>query len=112
VSFLSVRLVAFYQDLGLVGLPYRLRRQLLYDLATWWRLLIRDDQLAVGALVNVIVLGLALRNDSEPKKKGNQSCVDAFHRETSPFYSTGLSLFPVGVHHVYPHWTCFFGLRF
>ena len=47
---------------------------LLYDFAPWRRLLIRDNQLTVRTLVNVIILGLALCNHSETKKKGETKC--------------------------------------
>jgi hypothetical protein len=45
---------------------------LLYDFATWRGLLIRDNQLTVGTLVNVIFLGLALCNN-ETKKNGEKT---------------------------------------
>ena len=49
-------------------------RQLLYDFAPWRWLLIRDNQLTVGTFVNVVILGLALCNHSETKKKGETKC--------------------------------------
>jgi hypothetical protein len=60
--------------LELAGLPYQLPRQLVYDFAPWRRLLIRDDQLIIGTLVNVIFLGLALCNHGETNKKGETKC--------------------------------------
>jgi hypothetical protein len=56
--------------IGHTGQPF-------YDFAPWRRLLIRDNQLALGAFVKVIVLGLALCNDSEPKKKGETKRQDS-----------------------------------
>jgi len=47
---------------------------LLYDFAPWRRLLVRDNQLTVGIVVNVIFLGLALCNHSETEKKGETKC--------------------------------------
>ena len=44
-------------------------KSLPYDFATWGRLLVRDNQVTIGSLVDVIVLGLALSDDSETKKK-------------------------------------------
>jgi hypothetical protein len=40
----------------------------------WRFLLIRDNQLTVGTMVNVTFLGLALCNHSESKKKGEKKC--------------------------------------
>ena len=53
--------------------------QLLNDLATWRRFLIRDDQTAIGSLVDVIFFSVALRGHSEDKEKSKpdselQSC--------------------------------------
>src|SRR6266550_252876 len=63
---------------------------LFYDFAPWRRLLIRDNQLTVGVLVNVMFLGLALCNHSQTKKKGETKC--KIQSWTSPFNadSTGL----------------------
>jgi hypothetical protein len=55
---------------------------LLYDFAPWRRLLVRDNQLTVGILVNVLFLGLAFCNHSETKKKGETKCKIQSH--TSP----------------------------
>ena len=41
-----------------------------------------EIQLTLGAFVKVVVLGLALRNDSETKKKGKTKCKVQSH--TSP----------------------------
>ena len=43
-------------------------------LLPWRWLLIRDNQLTVGILVNVMFLSLALRNHDETKKKGETNC--------------------------------------
>jgi len=51
-------------------------------LLPWWRLLIRDNQLTVWSLVNVIILGLGLCNYSETKKEGETKCNIQSH--TSP----------------------------
>ena len=81
MSLLSVRLAAFHRGLERVELGSQLPREvlLLYDFASWRGLLVRDDQLTVGTLVNVIVLSMPWRNHSETKKKGEtkrkiQSC--------------------------------------
>ena len=80
VGFPSIRLAADSRVPELAELPYQSHpRQLLDDFAPWRRLLIRDNQLTVGSLVNVIILGLAICNHSETKKKGEtkwkiQSC--------------------------------------
>ena len=80
MSLLSVCLAAAYRVLGLVGPLYQSPPgQLSYDFASWRRLLIRDNQLSIGIVVNVVFLGLAFRNHSETNKKGNQSRLDAFH---------------------------------
>jgi hypothetical protein len=74
VNLLSGRLAAFYRVLGLVGLLISHPWKLFYDFASWRGLLIRDNQLTVGSLVNVVVLGLALCNHGETKKKGETKC--------------------------------------
>jgi hypothetical protein len=48
--------------------------QLSYDFATWGRLLVRDNKLTLRSLVNVIILGLALGDHGETKKKGETKC--------------------------------------
>jgi hypothetical protein len=58
--------------LGLRDFPISHPWQLLYDFAPWRRLLIRDNQLTIGTLVNVIILGLILCNHSETKKKSEK----------------------------------------
>src|SRR5262245_40267661 len=74
------RAFRLYVYLRLSGLRGRwdffisLTGQLLYDCATWGRLFVRDNKLTIGSLVNVIVLGLALCNHSETKKKGETKC--------------------------------------
>jgi hypothetical protein len=46
---------------------------LLYDFAPWRGLLVRDNKLAVGRLINVVILGLALCNHGETKKRAKQN---------------------------------------
>src|SRR4030095_15972223 len=74
----SVALLALW-ELAIICLGHVL---LLYDFAPWRRLLIRDNQLALGAFVKVVIRCLALRKRGESQKEGNQSCtsVDAFHK--------------------------------
>ena len=57
--------------------------QLPYDFAFWGRLLIRDNQATIGSPVNVIVLGLALRDHNETEEEGNRSRTsnNVFHRQ-------------------------------
>jgi hypothetical protein len=61
---------------GLPGFVISYPRQVLlfYDFAPWRRRLIRDNQLAVGILVNVMFLGLTLCHHSQTKKKGETKC--------------------------------------
>jgi hypothetical protein len=47
--------------------------QSFYDLAPWRRLLIRDNQLTFGAFVKIVILGLAIRNHGETKKRAKQN---------------------------------------
>src|SRR4029077_7748101 len=86
------RLTRFLR-LGLRDFPISHTQQLLYDFAPWRRLLIRDNQRTVRSLVNVIVLGLPLRNDSEPKKKGETRC--KIQSRTSPPNADSTGLCPV-----------------
>ena len=79
MSLLSGRLLAACRVLELVRLPYRSPLAAVYDFAPWRRLLIRDNELSVGIVVNVTFLGLALRDHGKTSQKGNQSRVDAFH---------------------------------
>jgi len=44
--------------------------QLLYDCATWGRLLVRDNKLTFGGLIDVVVFGVALSDDGETEKDG------------------------------------------
>ncbi len=69
--YVWLRLAGF---LGLWNFPISDSRQLFYDFAPWRRLLIRDNQLTIGTLVNVIILGPALCDHSETKKKGETKC--------------------------------------
>ena len=57
--------------------------KLLYDCAAWGRLLVRDNQVTFGSLVNVVILGAALSDASETEKKGNQyrTSNDAVHKQ-------------------------------
>ena len=57
---------------------------LLYDLAACWRLLIRDDDLSLGVLIDVILSGMDLRG--EPKtdqyvEKSYELYKACFHRK-------------------------------
>ena len=65
------------------------------DLAPWGWLLVRDNQSTIGSLVNVILVGVGLGNHGETNKNGNQSRIDALHKEISPFITRDLSLSPV-----------------
>ena len=85
-SLLSVRLVAACRVLGLV------KPQTGFA-ATWRGLLVRDDQLPAGSLINVVVLGVPLCNHSEPKKKGETRC--KIQSRTSPPNADSTGLCPV-----------------
>ena len=73
---------AFYRRVGLRLAGFLVLRgflnsragKSLYDFTPWRWLLIRDNQLTVGTLVNVVVLGVALCNHSETKKKNETKC--------------------------------------
>lgn len=72
---MSLRPVGLAADRCVVG-PVRLRYQLsresfaaLYLASRGW-LLIRNDQLTLGAFVKVVIPGLGLDNSRETKKKG------------------------------------------
>ena len=44
------------------------------DFASWRRLLVRDDQSAIGSLVDVVILALDLSDDGETEKKDETNC--------------------------------------
>src|SRR5262249_14514840 len=55
--------------LGLRSFPISRAGNSLYDFASWWWFLVRDDQSTIGGLVNEIILGVGLRDHGETKKK-------------------------------------------
>jgi hypothetical protein len=75
-----------------------------YDFARWRRLLIRDNQLSIGIVVNVIFLGLALCNHSETKKKGETKCKIQSRTWPPNSDSTGLWPSPMGGDYVDSRW--------
>src|SRR5215813_5923080 len=74
--------------LGLRSFPISRARNSLDDFAPWRWLLIRDNQLTFGAFVKVVILGLALCDHGETKKKGQTRCRLQSH--TSPRLSDPL----------------------
>ena len=82
-------------------------------LLPWRRLLIRDNQLTLGAFVKVVILGLGLCNYGETKKKGETRCKIQSRPALPNADSTGLWFVTFGWGYVAPRrdvplWSTFF----
>src|SRR5262245_37612650 len=76
--------------LGLRSFPISRAGNSLYDFGPWRRLLVRDNQLTFGGLIDIVVFGVALSEGGETKKKGETN--GKLQSRTSPpsVDSTGL----------------------
>jgi hypothetical protein len=84
---------------------YSLTGQLLYDCATWRGLLVRDNKLTFGGLLDVAVFSVALSDDGKTEKKAKQDARFKVALSFLPRIPRGFALSPAAL-------ACFFGLRF
>jgi hypothetical protein len=87
--YVWLRLAGF---LGLWNFPISDSRQLFYDFAPWRRLLIRDNQLTVRSLVNVIASACPCVTTASPRKRAKQDARFKVVPRQRPLKSATVSL--------------------